>query len=157
MRRTTIVDLLVPFFVFGVTAYVLLRVSYGSIPPLQIYTPIPIAVLAIAELVTARRVRAAVRHDPDARPMAAITIARCVALGKASALVGAGIVGVALALIARVAPNAGTVRAASNDLRVGIFLLVASALLVASGLLLERAGIDPGSRDEEKKGLTSRT
>lgn len=143
MRRTSIGDLAAAFFVVGFAAYLLLRLSYESIPPLQFYTPIPLVVLAAAELITARRVRAAVRHEPNARPMAAIVIARCVALGKASALVAAGVAGAAVALIVRVGPDAGTVRAASNDLRVGIFLLIASLLLLGAALLLERAGIDP--------------
>lgn len=139
-------DLVVPFAVIGVTTYALLRLSYDSIPPLQFYVPIPLAVLGIAEIIAARRVRAAVRHDPNARPMAAIVIARCVALGKASALVAAGVSGAAVALLIRVIPDAGTVRAASNDLRVGVFLLLAALLLLGAGLLLERSGIDPNQR-----------
>jgi len=146
MRRTTLGDLAVPFLILGGTVYVLLRLSYDDIPPLSIYVPVPLALLAIAELIAARRVRAAVRHDPNARPMAAIVIARCVALGKASALVAAGVAGAAAALLVRVIPDAGTVRAAANDLRVGIFLLVASLLLAGAGILLERAGIDPNQR-----------
>jgi hypothetical protein len=152
MRRTNLGDLAVPFLIIGGTAYVLLRTSYDSMPPLSIYVPVPIALLALIELLTGRRVRAAVRHDPNARPMAAIVIARCVALGKASALVAAGVVGAAAALIVRVAPDAGTVHAAANDLRVGIFLLVAALLLLAAGLLLERAGIDPSQRRPRTDG-----
>jgi hypothetical protein len=143
MRHTSVRDLVIPFAVVGACAYGVLRLSYDSIPPLQFYVPIPLAMLAIAELIAARRVRAAVRHDPNARPMAAIVIARCVALGKASALVAAGVLGAAIALLVRVIPDAGTVRAASNDLRVGVFLLLASGLLLLAGVLLERAGIDP--------------
>ncbi len=146
MRRTTIGDLAVPFAVIGLTTYAVLRLSYDSIPPFQFYVPIPLAALGIAELVAARRVRAAVRHDPNARPMAAIVIARCVALGKASALVAAGVAGASVALLIRVIPDAGTVRAATNDLRVGSFLLAASLLLLLAGLLLERSGIDPNQR-----------
>lgn len=146
MRRTSFGDLVVPFLLLGGTIYVVLRLWYDSIPPLSILVPVPLAALAVVELVAARRVRAAVRHDPNARPMAAIAIARCVALGKASALVAAGVAGGAAALLVRVIPDAGTVRAASNDVRVGIFLLVASLLLLVAGLLLERAGIDPNQR-----------
>jgi hypothetical protein len=146
MRRTSVGDLAVPFLILGGTMYVLLRLSYDSLPPLSLFVPIPLALLGVAELIAARRVRAAVRHDPNARPMAAIVIARCVALGKASALVAAGVAGAAAALLVRVAPDAGTVRAASNDLRVAIFLLLAALLLVAAGLLLERSGIDPNQR-----------
>jgi uncharacterized membrane protein YfcA len=152
MRRTSVGDLAVPFLILGGTMYVLLRLSYDSLPPLSLFVPIPLALLGVAELIAARRVRAAVRHDPNARPMAAIVIARCVALGKASALVGAGVAGAAVALLVRVAPDAGDVRAASNDLRVAIFLLLAALLLVAAGLLLERSGIDPNQRQPPTAG-----
>jgi hypothetical protein len=147
MRRTGPGDLAVPFVVIGITAYVLLRISYTSLPLLQSFVPVPLAALAIAEFVAARRVRAAVRHEPHAKPMAAIVIARCVALGKASSLVAAGVAGAAAALLVRVGPDAGTVRSATNDTRVAALLLLAALLLVAAGLFLERAGIDPSSGD----------
>jgi Protein of unknown function (DUF3180) len=143
MRRTSLTDLAVPFVILGLTMWVLLKFSYSSLPPLQYIVPVPLAFLAVAEFIAARRVRAAVRHDPRAKPMAAIVIARCVALGKASSLVGAGVSGAALAIVLRVAPDAGTVRAAASDLRVSVALLIVSLLLVGAGLLLERAGIDP--------------
>lgn len=144
MRSTQWSDLVVPFVVLGVTVYVLLRFAYDSLPPLQWLVPAPLAALAVAELVAARRVRAAVRHDPRARPMTAIVIARCVALGKASSLVGAAVAGASVGLIARLLPDVRTVRAAGHDARVGTLLLAATILLVTAGLLLERAGVDPG-------------
>jgi hypothetical protein len=145
MRRTSWTDLAVPFVILAITAYVLLRFSYGDLPPLQFVLPVPLAALAAVELVAARRVRAAVRHDPNAKPMAALVIARCVALGKASALVAAGVAGAAVGLLVRLIPDLRTVDAAGHDATVGAVLLGASALLVAAGLVLERAGIDPGS------------
>lgn len=152
MRRTNFIDLLVPFLIIGVAAYVLLRFSYDSIPPLGYVVPVPLAALAVAELVIARRVRAAVRHDPTARPITAIAIARCVALGKASAGVAAGVAGCAVALLVRVAPNAGTVDAAAHDTRVSAFLAAASVLLAIAGLVLERAGIDPNRDRTDRPG-----
>lgn len=149
MRRTRWSDLAVPLVIVGSTVYALLRFSYDSLPTLQLVVPVPLGALAVAELVAARRVRAAVRHDPDARPMAALVIARCVALGKASSLVGSGVAGAALALLARLVPDVvADVAAATDDARVGALLLAAALLLVVAGLLLERAGIDPG-RDRE--------
>jgi hypothetical protein len=144
MRRTRWTDLIAPFVVVAVVVYVVLRFSYSSLPTLRYIVPVPIAALAIAELVAARRVRAAVRHDPNARPMTAIVIARCVALGKASSLVGSGVCGAAVGLIARLVPAADRVRAAGHDTTVGSLLLAAALVLVAAGLLLERAGVDPG-------------
>jgi hypothetical protein len=146
VRRTSVGDLVLPFVVVGLAVYLVFRFFYGSIPPLQYILPIPIAILAVVEFSIARRVRAVVQHERDAKPMAAISVARCVALGKASALVAAGICGAAVGVIARVAPDASTVRAASNDLRVALMLLVAGGLLLVAGLLLERAGIDPSSK-----------
>jgi uncharacterized protein DUF3180 len=153
MRRTRWTDLVVPFVVLAITVYVLLRSSYESLPPLQYVLPVPIAALAAVEFVVARRVRAAVRHDPDAKPMAAIAIARCVALGKASSVVGAGVAGAAAGMLTRLLPDVGTVRAAADDARVGALLLIAAVLLVLTGLLLERAGVDPnnGRRDHEER------
>ncbi len=143
MRRTSPADLLIVFAVLTAIVYLLLRVSYESLPPLHYEVALPIAALAIGEFVAARRVRAAVSHDPDARPMAAIVIARCVALGKASALVAAGVLGAAAGLLLRVAPDAGRVTAAANDLRAAIVILVAALMLLVAGLLLEAAGVIP--------------
>jgi phosphate starvation-inducible membrane PsiE len=145
MRRTRWTDLVVPFLIVGITAYVLLRFSYDSYLQLRYLVPVPLAALAVAELVAARRVRAAVRHDPHARPMAAIVIARCVALGKASSLVGSGVAGAALGMIVRLLPDVREVKVAAHDTTVGGLLFGAALLLVAAGLLLERAGVDPGT------------
>jgi len=152
IRRTTLFDLAVPFGIVGVTVYVLLRLSYASIPTLNYASAVPLAALAAAEFVAARRVRAAVRHVPGARPMQAIAIARCVALGKASSLVGSGVAGAAGGLLIRVIPEAGTVQAAAHDTRAGAFLAAAAALIVGAGLLLERAGLDPNHDRHDEDG-----
>ncbi|HEY2298374.1 MAG TPA: DUF3180 domain-containing protein [Jatrophihabitans sp.] len=150
MRRTGPLDLIIPFGIIGVTAYVLLRTSYSALPPLGYFVPVPLAVLGIIELVVARRVRLAVRHVAFAKPMTAIAIARCVALGKASSVVGAAVAGATVALLARVLPDAGDVRAAANDARVGLFLLASTILVTVAGIVLERAGIDPNSERSDR-------
>lgn len=145
IRRTNGADLLLPFLVIGAAVYGLLRISYGSLPPFQWLIVLPIAVLAIVEVVMARRVRSAVRHDPNAKPMTAFAIARAVALAKASAVVAAAVAGAALALVLRVLPDANRTDAAAHDLRIGLALMVAAGALLAAALLLERSGIDPNS------------
>lgn len=153
MRRTGPIDLIIPFGIIGVTAYVLLRTSYSELPPLGYFVPVPLAALGMLELVVARRVRAAVRHVAYAKPMTAIAIARCVALGKASSLVGAAVAGATVALLARVVPDAGDVRAAANDTKVAVLLLASTILVTVAGIVLERAGIDP---NRERRGLDDR-
>jgi len=147
MRRTGLSELATIFALVTVVGYLLVRSFYGSLPPLHYYTAVPIAALALIELVQARRVRAAVGHDPDAKLMTAIAIARLVALGRASALAAAAIAGALVALLIRVIPDAGDVRAAGNDLRAASVVLAATILLLVAGLLLEAAGIDPSRRD----------
>lgn len=151
MRRTRPVDLLAPLVVVGLLAYVLLGLTYASLPPFDYLLPVPIAALAVVELVMARRVRAAVRHEAGSRPMTAIAVARSVALGKASSLVGSGVLGAAIALLLRVGPRAGSVTAAGHDTRVAVLLMIGSGVLVVAGLVLERAGIDP-NRDRDREG-----
>jgi hypothetical protein len=151
MRKTNLLDLLVPFVIIGLSTYVLLKVSYDSLPPLGYLVPVPLAALALVEFVVARRVRAAVRHEPLAKPMTAIAVARCVALGKASSIVGAGVSGAAVALLLRLIPEPATVHAAAHDKKVGVLLLGASILIAVAGLVLERAGIDP-NRDRRDPG-----
>ena len=146
MRRTSAADLLIPFVLAAGLVYALLRISYESLPPFQWFTAVPLAALAVVELVVARRVRAAVRHHPQARPMTALAIARAVALGKATALVAAVVAGAAVALVVKLLPSSGQGNTAGHDLRVGYLLLVVSAGLLVAGLVLERAGIDPGHR-----------
>jgi hypothetical protein len=142
-RRTTLLDLLIPFVLAGALAYALLRIGYESLPPFQWFTALPIAALAIAELVMARRVRAAVRHQQQAKPMTALAVARAVALGKATALVSAAVAGAAVALVLKLLPSSGQANTAGHDLLVGYVLLLVTAALLGAGLLLERAGVDP--------------
>ncbi len=150
MRRTSAADLLRPFLIVLVVVYLLLRFTYDSLPPVGYGICVPLLFLAIFEFLAARRVRAAVSHDPDAKAMPAITIARLVALGKASALVAAGLMGAVGGLLLRVAPDAARVRAASSDLRVGIVIFAVSAVLLGAGLLLERSGVDPGQTQHRR-------
>jgi hypothetical protein len=147
MRRTGPSELGTIFAVVTGLSYLLLLAFYEDLPPTHYYTAVPIAVLGVVEIVLARRVRAAVGHDPEAKLMTAIAIARLVALGRASALAAAAVCGALVALILRVAPKAGDVRAATNDLHTGSVILAAGVLLLIAGLLLEAAGIDPQRRD----------
>ncbi len=151
LRRTRIVDLVIVAVLVAVVFTVLLRTAYGSLPQLTYLVPLPLILLAIVEFVLGRRVRAVVRHDPTAKPMHAIAIARAVALGKASALVGAGCAGAAAALALRVYTDVDTVRAARNDFVISLITVVGALALVAAGLLLERSGVDPGAEDRRRE------
>jgi hypothetical protein len=48
--------------------------------------------------------------------------------------------------VVKLLPSWGESNTAGSDLRVGYLLLAVSAVLLIAGLVLERAGIDPGHR-----------
>lgn len=146
MRRSTPGDSALPFGLAAVATYAILRFAYAWLPPISWYVPIQLAVLAVAEVWISRRIRAAVRHRPGAKPMTAIAIARSVALAKASVLVGAGLAGAAAGLVLHVLPDVGRIAAARHDLTVGLAMLAASAFVALAGYALERAAIDPSQR-----------
>lgn len=146
MRRTRLADVAVLFVLAALATYAVLRAAYADLPTVQWFTAVPLLALGAAEFVTAGRVRAAVLHKPDHKPVTAIAIARCVALAKASILGGAGLAGVVAGLLVRVVPQAGRVDAAKHDVATGSVLLVASVVLIACGWRLERATVDPARR-----------
>jgi hypothetical protein len=154
VRRTRPLDLLVPLILVGVIVWAVLPSAYDSLPPLSWFLPVPLALLGVAELIAARRVRGAVRHEPWARPMTAIAIARCVALGKASSIVGAAVGGGTIGLLVRLLPDAGQIRAVAHDVEVAAALLAACVLVTVAGLLLERAGVDPNRDREGRRGVS---
>lgn len=146
MRRTRPADAAVLFVLAALAAHALLRAAYADLPTVQWFTAVPLLALGAAEFVTAGRIRAAIAHKPDHKPVTAIAIARCVALAKASILAGAALAGVMAALLVRVIPQAGRVDAAAHDVATGSVLLVASVVLIACGWWLERATVDPARR-----------
>jgi hypothetical protein len=142
-RLTTARDLLVPFLGCAVLSYVLFVSAYASIPALRPFTAAPLFALAVGELAAAARVRAAVRHRLDAKPIAAISVARLVALAKASVLVGAGVVGAAVGALVRLLPDLGRLDAARGDSLAAALIGAASGLLVVAAWQLERSAVDP--------------
>jgi hypothetical protein len=149
MRRTSLGDLAIPFVVLATVCYLVLRSNYDALPTLRYGIAFPVAALAAVEFVAARRVRAAVLHRPDARPMTALAIARFMALAKASSLVAAGLAGAIGALLLRVVPDAGSVDANRDDAYVALVWLAADLALLAAALLLERSALDP-NRDRRQ-------
>jgi len=146
LSRTRLGDLAGLLVGAGLLSYLLLELVYEDLPPLAPVTPAPLAVLAVAEFALARRVRRVVGRDPDVKAMTAIAIARLVALGKASALVGAGAAGAALGLAAHVLPDVGRVDVARADAIVAVLVAAAALALAVAGLALERAGVAPTGR-----------
>ena len=120
--------------VCAVGMWLLLRQVYASLPPLP-WSGVPaLALLAIAEAITGRNVRA--RRAGRGTPIPAIAVARMAALAKASSLAGALIGGLAAGFLIYVSASLDK-SAYRSDALVSAATLGAALLLVAAALYLE--------------------
>lgn len=127
-------DLVVSGLLGLVAGYLLFQVAYGSLPRLPTFAGVTLLVLALVELVLAFGVRKRIR---DGRVLAAIAVARAVALAKASSMLGALMFGGWLGALGYLAPQAGRLTAAADDLPSAVIGVVCSAALVGVALWLE--------------------
>jgi hypothetical protein len=134
---TRLRDLALIAVVIGVVVWLAVRQWYGDIPTLRWFVPLSLAVLATAEALAAFQLRARIRGGPGTRPVQPLAAARSLALAKASAQVGAAMVGAWAGLLLYTMPRLSDLAAAADDTRVGVVGVVVSALLVAAALWLE--------------------
>jgi hypothetical protein len=159
-------DLAVLALGLAVASWLLVRTFYGELPSLDWWLPAPLAVLAVAEFLGARTVRArlaalrearsrtgtpaAASRNVPVRPVEPMLVARLGVLAQASAWVGAGFAGVWGGVFAHVAPAVGRLQAAGADTVTAVIGIACSAGLVAAALALESAcRIPPSSVDDE--------
>lgn len=143
MSVTRIRDLAVLAVVFAVLGYFATRAWYVRLPALSWPPGAALLLICAFELALASRLRAVIGHDPDARPMPAVVVARWVAVGRASAVAGSVLAGLGVGFCVHVLGQLHDIAAASGDLAAGIVFVVGALALAVSGLLLERAGLVP--------------
>ncbi|MFZ2528701.1 MAG: DUF3180 domain-containing protein [Rhodococcus sp. (in: high G+C Gram-positive bacteria)] len=150
LKTTRVRDLLGLAVLAAVVSWLLVRTTYGSLPPIPVYAGASLYPVAMLEAVLAFMIRSRVgkREVGDGpRQLHPITAARAVALAKASALVGAAVVGVWTGFLLFLLPQRSYVQAASED-TVGVVIgAVGGIVLVASALCLEhccKTPEDPG-------------
>lgn len=159
-------DLLILAAGLAVAAWLLVRAAYGDLPPLDWWLPAPLAVLALAEVLGARTLKArltalrearsragtptAASRDVPVRPVEPMLVARLAVLAQASAYVGAVFAGVWAGVLAHVGPAVGRLQTAGGDTVTALIGVVSAAVLVAAALWLESVcRVPPGSTDDE--------
>jgi hypothetical protein len=134
MTPTKARTLVLTGLICAVGMWLLLRQVYASLPPLP-WSGVPaLALLAIAEAITGRNVRA--RLAGHGTPIAPIAVARIAALAKASSLAGSLIGGLAAGFLIYVSASLGK-SAYRSDAVVSGATLAAALLLIAAALYLE--------------------
>ena len=106
--------------------------------------------LAIAEVLAANQLRDRIRRRPGAPPVQPLVAARMLALAKASAVVGAVMVGIWAGLLVYVVPRLGQLAAAGNDTATAAFGVVAAVALTAAALWLEYSCRTPAPPDGDR-------
>jgi hypothetical protein len=158
-------DLAVLAVGLAVATWLLVRATYGELPTLDWWLPAPLAVLALAEALGARTLkarlaalrsaRAAAGRPPSAspgpvRPVEPMLVARLAVLAQASAYVGAVFTGVWAGVLAHVGPQVGRLQVAGGDTVTAVLGIACSAALVAAALWLESVcRVPPSTTDDE--------
>ena len=163
-------DLAVVAVGLAVASWLVVRSTYGELPPLRWWLPIPLALLAVAEALAARTLRnrlavhrearrdarrgrptsaaAAPARPGDARPVEPMLVARAAVLAQASAYVGAVFVGVWAGVLLHVVPELSRLDAAEGDAVTAGIGVLASAALTGAALWLEHVCRVPPSEDD---------
>ena len=136
MKPTRLSLLAVLAVAAGVVGYVLTSAFYGDLPPLPLYAPVFLVVLAAAEGYTAVTTAARLAGRPGTQPIHPLTVARIAALAKATSPVAALAAGAYAGCLAYVAQLSAA--HARDDLRTSAIGVAASLLLTVAALAMER-------------------
>jgi Protein of unknown function (DUF3180) len=147
---TRIRDLIAYAAAVTLITWLAMRQWYGDLPRLRWFVPLSLALLAIAEVLAANQLRDRIRRRPGALPVQPLVAARMLALAKASAVVGAVMVGIWAGLLVYVVPRLGQLNAAGNDTVVGAIGVVAAVALTAAALWLEYCCRTPAPPDGDR-------
>ena len=147
MQPTKIRTLALAALVSAALAWVLLRLTYASLPALP-WTGVPaLLLLAIAEAVSGRNVRARLRGGGGTK-IAPIAVARMAALAKATSLAAAILGGLAAGFLIYVLGSLDKPAFRTDAVTAGV-TLASALILVAAALYLEQGCRVPTRRDED--------
>ena len=132
----------------ALVVWLIVRVTFTSLPPLP-WTAVPaMLILAIAEIFSGRNLRARIQGRRAGKPLAPIAVARLAALAKASSLggavfggFGAGFLAYTLGSIDKAVPRSDAINAGAT--------LAAAIVLVAAALYLEHCCRAPAPPDDD--------
>lgn len=161
MRPVSRRDLAVLGVGVAVVAWLVVRQFYGSLPGLHWWQPVPLGLLAVAEGLGARTLRARLAAQRDrrpapgrsgaaaARPVEPMLVARLAVLAQASAWVGAAFTGLWAGTGVHTLSESGRLAAAAEDSVAAGIGVALSLLLVAAALFLEDVCRVPERPDDE--------
>jgi Protein of unknown function (DUF3180) len=131
----------------GLAAWLIVRATFTSLPPLP-WTSVPtLLLLAVAEGLSGRNLRARVLGRGGAKPMSPIAMARMAVLAKASSVAAAAVGGFAAGFLAYVAASLEKPVPRGDAFAAGA-TLASAIVLVAAALYLEHCCRTPEPPDD---------
>ena len=147
---TRVRDLAAYAAAIALIGWLAMRQWYGDLPRLTWFLPLSLLLVAGAEVLAANNLRDRIRRRPGAPAVQPIVAARSLALAKASALVGAVVVGAWGGLLVYAAPRVGELEAASADTRTATAGVLSGLALTAAALWLEYCCRSPTPPDSDR-------
>ncbi|MGB9227954.1 DUF3180 domain-containing protein [Mycobacterium sp.] len=142
----------------AVLGYLLVMALYRWFPPITIWTGVSLLLVAVAEALWARNVRAKIGEGEigDApgwlHPLA---VARTLVVAKASAWVGALVLGWWIGILVYFLPRMSWQRAVAEDVAGAVVAAVSALALVIAALWLQHCCKSPHDPTEHGEGLES--
>jgi len=150
MKPTRPGTLLLIGVVCAAIAWIIVRQTFATLPPLP-WTAVPaMALLAIGETIVGRNLRARMEGRRPGKPLEPIAVARTAALAKASSAAAVALGGLAAGFGAYVAGQLGK-NVPRADAYAAAGTVIAAAALTAAALYLERCcrATEPDDRDSD--------
>ncbi|WP_199254330.1 DUF3180 domain-containing protein [Mycolicibacterium mengxianglii] len=150
-------DLAAAAIAAAVVGYVLVLMTYRYFPPLTVWTGMSLAAVGIAEAGWGRHIRAKISEGEigvGGGRLHPLAVARSVVIAKASAWMGAVVLGWWIAVLAYLIPRRATVRVAGEDTAGAVVAALCALALVAAALWLQHCCKSPEDLSDEPEGVT---
>jgi hypothetical protein len=141
----------------AVVGYMLVVLLYRYFPPIDVWTGVSLLAVAAAEAGWAFYVRAKINDGEigDARGwLHPLAVARSVMIAKASAWVGALVLGWWIAVLIYLLPRRSTLRVAGEDTAGAVVAAVSALALVVAALWLQHCCKSPHEPPDNADGAT---
>lgn len=150
-------DLTIAAAAAAVVGYLLVLMSYRYFPPLTVWTGLSLAAVGIAEAGWGWHLRnkiAAGEIGVGGGRVHPLAVARSVLIAKASAWMGAVVLGWWIAVLAYLIPRRSTVQVAADDTAGAGVAALCALVLVAAALWLQHCCKSPEDLSEGPEGAT---
>ncbi|WP_020496174.1 DUF3180 domain-containing protein [Sciscionella marina] len=149
MKPTRIRDLVIVAVIVLVLVHLLVWFNYDSLPRMPIIAGLVLLAIAIIDVLLAIAFRPRFERRKGTTPVAAVTALRVLAAAKASAILGALMLGAWAGLLAYLLPSEGRSDVIGHDVTSSVVGGLCAVALAAAGLWLEHCCRVPKGPDDD--------